>query len=603
MARTPSGFIGWPPGTQRGRRGFSRIISGVGVQAGLIALVRNEGRALPAALGARHGDRIAQRLAGLGHQIQPAVAERDDDLAGFVLAGRNRSWCGRRRDPHRRPTGNPRPWALAFWGVSRPATPAPRRRQSLWIRTWLRRVIGGCSLFEACRKPWGRSGETYILHDDSERRVYTSPIVAGRAGKTHCCHDYPSGLSFFLSPQADVFSGNCASAMTPSLCRSSSPSSRVLPEKWEPVFRKEARRNKELGSGRDSFKNGQTLALTILFLMCSFFIDADHVKNVEQKKNAECGALCFSPFVARRLTWNRRLTPPFPCCPRVGLVWPALIPPGPAGTADLPSAVPEFCSARCACSARRSARGFAGQYSRHRASVLGRGRDKTAAQGAPLWRLGCPRADALLPLGGLETDSVHEVKAAVSGRGASGCGASAGDWMASLGFALAGLQPSSCRAGKSCRAPSHAGVVLAARSCRRVGSPIRPGSGAVGARSRRPADRRDGARGGGDAGAGGRFEVRFACSGNRRCEIRRDQSRAPLEPRRRRAQDALSPAHASRVRGRGVERDPLAHRPGAKRAPSLRRPGAGCHALFRCPRTLPGAAAKRKPFPFARGVV
>jgi hypothetical protein len=35
--------------------------------------------------------------------------------------------------------------------------------------------------------------------------------------------------------------------------------SRVLPEKWEPVFRKEARKNKELGSGRDSTKTGQIL--------------------------------------------------------------------------------------------------------------------------------------------------------------------------------------------------------------------------------------------------------------------------------------------------------------------------------------------------------
>jgi hypothetical protein len=36
-------------------------------------------------------------------------------------------------------------------------------------------------------------------------------------------------------------------------------STRVLPEKWEPVFRKEARQNKELGSVHDSIKTGQTL--------------------------------------------------------------------------------------------------------------------------------------------------------------------------------------------------------------------------------------------------------------------------------------------------------------------------------------------------------
>ena len=38
-----------------------------------------------------------------------------------------------------------------------------------------------------------------------------------------------------------------------------SPEARVLPEKWEPVFRKEARQNKELGSVRDSTRTGQTL--------------------------------------------------------------------------------------------------------------------------------------------------------------------------------------------------------------------------------------------------------------------------------------------------------------------------------------------------------
>ena len=33
----------------------------------------------------------------------------------------------------------------------------------------------------------------------------------------------------------------------------------VVPEKWEPVFRKEARQDKVLGSVRDSIKTGQTL--------------------------------------------------------------------------------------------------------------------------------------------------------------------------------------------------------------------------------------------------------------------------------------------------------------------------------------------------------
>jgi protein ImuA len=46
------------------------------------------------------------------------------------------------------------------------------------------------------------------------------------------------------------------------------------------------------------------------------------------------------------------------------------------------------------------------------------------------WRLGCSAADALLP-DGLETSSLHEIKPALRGQGAS-----AGDWTASLGFAL-----------------------------------------------------------------------------------------------------------------------------------------------------------------------
>ena len=40
---------------------------------------------------------------------------------------------------------------------------------------------------------------------------------------------------------------------------SAGPATRVLPEKWEPVFRTEARQNKELGSVHNSIKTGQTL--------------------------------------------------------------------------------------------------------------------------------------------------------------------------------------------------------------------------------------------------------------------------------------------------------------------------------------------------------
>jgi protein ImuA len=49
---------------------------------------------------------------------------------------------------------------------------------------------------------------------------------------------------------------------------------------------------------------------------------------------------------------------------------------------------------------------------------------------AALWRLGCPAIDRLLPQG-LDLGGVHEVKAAPHENGAS-----AGDWMTGLGFAL-----------------------------------------------------------------------------------------------------------------------------------------------------------------------
>ncbi len=37
-----AGFIGWPPGTQRGKRGFALTISGVGVHGGLTRLLVTE---------------------------------------------------------------------------------------------------------------------------------------------------------------------------------------------------------------------------------------------------------------------------------------------------------------------------------------------------------------------------------------------------------------------------------------------------------------------------------------------------------------------------------------------------------------------------------
>lgn len=102
---------------------------------------------------------------------------------------------------------------------------------------------------------------------------------------------------------------------------------------------------------------------------------------------------------------------------------------GPAGTADLPSAVP----------ARGTNR--EGVLQALRVTIAGLERpmlhSAQAAARAPAalqqegWRLGCAEADALLPEGGLTLSGVHEIKPV----GSAG-GASAGDWMAGLGFAL-----------------------------------------------------------------------------------------------------------------------------------------------------------------------
>src|SRR5947208_384980 len=73
--------MGWPPGTQRGRRGFRhhrrcRRPRRIDSLAGYL------GHACPAILLPRYGDRVADRLAGLRYEIEPAITEADDDLAG-----------------------------------------------------------------------------------------------------------------------------------------------------------------------------------------------------------------------------------------------------------------------------------------------------------------------------------------------------------------------------------------------------------------------------------------------------------------------------------------------------------------------------------------
>src|SRR5262249_51931822 len=48
-------------------------------------LVGDAGHALPTALLARDGDRIAERLPGLRNVVEPTITEADDDLAPGVL--------------------------------------------------------------------------------------------------------------------------------------------------------------------------------------------------------------------------------------------------------------------------------------------------------------------------------------------------------------------------------------------------------------------------------------------------------------------------------------------------------------------------------------
>lgn len=105
----------------------------------------------------------------------------------------------------------------------------------------------------------------------------------------------------------------------------------------------------------------------------------------------------------------------------------------PAGTADLPSAVPAKLAEQNPLQATRPPAEIIRTL---RAAIAGIERpslqtpDGRRCQETEAWRMGCRETDALLPQG-LETDSLHEVKAFDTVRGGS-----AADWMASLGFSL-----------------------------------------------------------------------------------------------------------------------------------------------------------------------
>jgi len=113
---------------------------------------------------------------------------------------------------------------------------------------------------------------------------------------------------------------------------------------------------------------------------------------------------------------------------------------GPAGTADLPSAVPVPLPAVPAGLSAKQVEARAALLAALRQSIEQLERPMLAApatcattdERALPWTVGCEAFDARLP-NGLDGAGVHEVKPLLQ-RGTSG--ASAGDWMAGLGFAL-----------------------------------------------------------------------------------------------------------------------------------------------------------------------
>lgn len=117
----------------------------------------------------------------------------------------------------------------------------------------------------------------------------------------------------------------------------------------------------------------------------------------------------------------------------------------PAGTVDLPSAVPEGAGddhreagpSNTPKAVRPASSSEVLQTLRAAISVIerplmeGRGEKGARLRRSEVpWRLGCEEADVLLP-DSLEVDSLHEVKPVAGAHGAS-----AADWMASLGFSL-----------------------------------------------------------------------------------------------------------------------------------------------------------------------
>ena len=222
-----------------------------------------------------------------------------------------------------------------------------------------------------------------------------------------------------------------------------------------------------------------------------------------------------------------------------------------------------------------------------------------------VWELGCPSFDELLPRG-LETNSLHEIKGAPSALG----GASAGDWMAAIGFAarlavrrldaLSGMGISSVPSRTAqpwvlwCWPKALAGE---------FGLPSAAGFAHLGLDPSRLLIIET-ARASEALNA---LEESLKASKSGRCHRRAQRDRvdagAPLEPCSRRNGNTLPSRHASIVRTHRRDGDPLACGARAKCGASLRSSCPGRSARLGHHRALPRQASKRCPTSPASGVV
>ena len=150
--------------------------------------------------------------------------------------------------------------------------------------------------------------EAPSLRDYYEHSVYTSPIFAGRAGKSHSCRVFSCSSRFEIIRKTliDVFAGHCARSMA-----------RIWAE-------------------------------DVMFLLCSFLLDRVLRRNVEQITNTQNGPKAFDacPVVNSCCEASpvdqAAHVPHLPPPPRGSRVVGLNVEADPAGTANLPFAVPEL---------------------------------------------------------------------------------------------------------------------------------------------------------------------------------------------------------------------------------------------------------------------